>query len=163
VSERRPFRWDAVIIAAGAAIAVAAIGSTLTDLGPWYQSLKQPDWRPPDAAFGFIWTVVFALTALSGVLAWRGAKTASERQAIIGLFAINGFLNVLWSLIFFQLKRPDHALVEVVLLWLSIVALIVATWRASKLASLALVPYLIWVSIAAVLNYEVVRMNGPFG
>lgn len=163
MSEQKAFRWDAVVIAAAAAIAVAAIGGTLTDLGPWYQGLKQPDWRPPDAAFGIIWTVVFSLTAVAGVLAWRGARSAGERQSILGLFAINGFLNILWSLIFFQMKRPDHALFEVALLWLSIAALIVITWRASRLASLLLLPYLIWVSIAAVLNYEVVQMNGPFG
>jgi translocator protein len=162
VSARTDFRWDAVLIAAGAAIAVAAIGSTLTDLGPWYQNLKQPSWRPPDAAFGLIWTVVFALTAISGVLAWRGARNNSERQSIIGLFAINGLLNIVWSLIFFQLKRPDHALFEVGLLWLSIVVLIAATWRRSRMAALLLLPYLIWVSLAAVLNYEIVQMNGSF-
>ncbi len=162
MSARSDFRWDAVLIAAAAAIAVAAIGSTLTDLGPWYQNLKQPSWRPPDAAFGLIWTVVFAFTAVSGVLAWRGARTSGERQSIIGLFAINGLLNIVWSLIFFQMKRPDHALFEVGLLWLSIAVLIGATWRSSRLAAVLLLPYLIWVSIAAVLNYEIVQMNGSF-
>jgi len=158
----RPLRWRAIAIAAGAALLVAALGSTVTELGPWYQSLREPSWKPPDAAFGIIWTTIFALAAASGLAAWRNARTIAGKQWIIGLFAINGFLNVLWSLIFFKLHRPDIAIVEVVFLWASILALIVVLARRSLLASALLVPYLIWVSIAAALNYEVVVLNGPF-
>jgi len=85
-----------------------------------------------------------------------------QREWVIGLFALNGFLNVLWSLLFFALKRPDWALVEVALLWLSILLLIIVFWRFVKPASLYLVPYLLWVSFAAFLNLTVVRLNGPF-
>ena len=152
----------AIIVAALSAMLVAALGSTLTELGPWYHSLREPSWKPPDVAFGVIWTTIFTLAAISGVLAWRNAHTLSGRQWIIGLFAANGFLNVLWSLLFFKLHRPDIALAEVGLLWLSIFALIVALFRRSALASLLLVPYLVWVSIAALLNYDVVKLNGPF-
>jgi tryptophan-rich sensory protein len=155
-------RWDAIIIAAVSATAVAAIGGTLTDLGAWYHHLKEPWWKPPDSAFGLIWTTIFALAAISGVLGWRAERTAGGRQWIIGLFALNGFLNVFWSLMFFQIKRPDLAMVEVGALWLSILALIVFLYRRSLIASALLVPYLIWVSIAAALNYEVVVLNGPF-
>ncbi len=163
MTARRPMRWDAVIVAALAAIAVAAIGGTLTDLGPWYQSLREPAWKPPDAAFGLIWTTIFALAAAAGVLAWRNERTSAGRQWIVGLFAVNGFLNILWSLIFFDLQRPDFALVEVAALWLSILALIVVLFRRSALASLLLAPYLVWVSVAALLNFDVVALNGPFG
>jgi len=162
MTARRPMRWDAVIVAALAAIAVAAIGGTLTDLGPWYQSLREPAWKPPDAAFGPIWTTIFALAAAAGVLAWKQERTASGRQWIVGLFAVNGFLNILWSLIFFDLHRPDLALVEVGALWLSILVLIILLFRRSVLASLLLVPYLIWVSVASLLNFDVVVLNGPF-
>jgi tryptophan-rich sensory protein len=157
-----PRRWDAVIVAALAAIAVAAIGGTLTDLGPWYYALKQPAWKPPDAAFGIIWTVIFALTALAAVIAWRRDRNPARRQWMIGLFALNGFLNILWSLIFFKLQRPDIALIEVAALWLSILALIVFLYRSAPLASALLAPYLVWVSAAALLTYDVVRLNGPF-
>jgi tryptophan-rich sensory protein len=157
-----PRRWDAVIVAALAAIAVAAIGGTLTDLGPWYYALKQPAWKPPDAAFGIIWTVIFALTALAAVIAWRRDRNPARRQWMIGLFALNGFLNILWSLIFFKLQRPDIALIEVAALWLSILALIVFVYRSAPLASALLAPYLAWVSAAALLTYDVVRLNGPF-
>jgi tryptophan-rich sensory protein len=162
MTTRRPIRWDAVIIAAVAAIVVAAVGGTLTDLGPWYQSLREPAWKPPDAAFGPIWTVIFACAVVSGVTGWQNEPTAAGRQRIVGLFAINGLLNLLWSLMFFQVKRPDLALVEVAALWLSILVLMVVLYRRSARASALLLPYLIWVSIASALNYEVVVLNGPF-
>ena len=155
-------KWEAVATAACATIAVAAVGTTLTDLGPWYQGLREPSWKPPDAAFGLIWTVVFSLTAASGVLAWRADRSLRGRQWILGLFAVNGFLNILWSLVFFKLRRPDFAMVEVGALWLSILILILVLRRKSLAASLLLTPYLIWVGVAAFLNYRVVVLNGPF-
>lgn len=156
-------RVRAILIAAGAACLVAALGATVTDLGPWYQSLDKPPWQPPGPAFGLIWTVIYALTAASGVLAWRDATDGRTREAILGLFALNGALNILWSLLFFQVKRPDWSLIEVVPFWASIVVLIVFLWPRQRTAALLLLPYLVWVSIAAALNWEIVRLNGPFG
>ena len=150
-------------VAAGAAIAVASIGGALTDLGPWYQNLQQPPWKPPDAAFGPVWTTIFALAALSGYIAWRAAPDRARRVWILCLFALNGLLNVVWSLLFFHLERPDWAVLEVILLWLSVLALIVVLGRFSKPASWYLIPYLVWVGFAGVLNLEVVRLNAPFG
>lgn len=160
---RRFVRSRAVLVAAGAALCVATLGGTLTDLGPWYQSLRQPPWKPPDVLFPPAWTAIFALAAASGVLAWRNAPSGAARESIIGLFALNGFLNVLWSLLFFRLQRPDWALMEVGALWLSILILMVVTWRRSRWASLLLAPYLAWVSFAAMLNWAVVDLNAPFG
>ncbi len=154
--------WKPVLIAAVSAIAVAALGALMTDLGPWYADLRKPSWQPPDWLFGPVWTVIFALCAISGYLAWREAPNRGGRDGVIGLFALNGFLNVLWSTIFFRVKRPDWALVEVGLLWFSIVLMIVVLMRYSKTASLLLLPYLAWVTFAAVLNWSVVRLNAPF-
>jgi translocator protein len=154
--------WKPVLIAAAAAIVVATVGGTLTDIGIWYQSLIKPAWQPPDWLFGPAWTLIFALATASAVHAWRDADSRARREWIIGLFALNGFLNVLWSLLFFTLKRPDWALIEVVLLWLSILLPIIFFWRFSRPASLYLLPYLLWVSFAAILNLAVVRLNGPF-
>ncbi len=153
----------AVLVAAAAAAAVAAVGGTLTRIGAWYHSLAKPGWTPPDPAFGAIWTAIYAMTALSAVLAWRASRRAVTREWLIGLFALNGFLNVMWSLLFFAFRRPDWALVEVVALWLSIVALIAFTWPLSRRAALLLAPYLAWVTVASLLNLEVVRLNGSFG
>lgn len=142
--------------------ATAGIGKALTELGPWYYSLRFPDWKPPDVAFGVIWSTLFTLLAISGWLAWQAATTSALRRRVIGLFAVNAFLNVLWSALYFKLQRPDWALYEVGLLWLSILALIVGLWRLSRWASLLQLPYALWVAIAAALNLATVRLNGPF-
>jgi translocator protein len=155
-------RWKPIVIAAVAATAVAMLGAVTTDLGPWYMNLKKPSWQPPDWLFGPAWTLIFGLCAVSGVLAWRNAPNRGGRDGVIALFALNGFLNVLWSALFFRLKRPDWALPEAALLWLSILLMIVALARYSKMASALLAPYLAWVSFATVLNWAVVQINAPF-
>ncbi len=152
-----------LLMAFALSYATAGIGAALTDLGPWYFALKQPSWKPPDAAFGIIWTTIFTLCAISGWLAWQAASTPALRRRVVGLFGVNALLNILWSALYFKLQRPDLALFEVVFLWLSIVALIVGLWRLSRWANLLLVTYVLWVSIAAVLNLETVLLNGPFG
>ncbi len=163
MTDKRPFPYRAVLVAAASALAVAAIGGSLTMIGPWYRNLHKPAWTPPDVAFGVIWTLIFALVTVSGVTAWTGARTQTRREWIIGLFALNGFLNILWSLLFFRLQRPDWALIEVAPFWLSIAVLIGFIGRFSRLGSVLLTPYLVWVSIAALLNYDVVHLNPPFG
>lgn len=152
-----------VTIATFAALIVAWMGATMTDLGPWYQGLAKPDWTPPDGLFPIVWTIVFALITVSGITAWRAAPDRAAAQWVVSLFALNAFLNISWSLLFFRLQRPDWAMFELVLLWLSIALLIVFCGRFSKLASLLLVPYLIWVTVAGALNWSVVQLNGPFG
>ncbi|WP_425993034.1 TspO/MBR family protein [Afipia sp. DC4300-2b1] len=154
--------WKPILIAACVAIFIGVLGGTLTDTGPWYQNLRKPSWQPPDWLFGPAWTLIFALATASAVYAWRSASDKAQREWVIGLFALNGFLNVLWSTLFFALRRPDWALIEVVFLLISILMLIVSFWRRSLSASLYLLPYLVWVAFAAVLNLEVVRLNGPF-
>ncbi|WP_312828078.1 TspO/MBR family protein, partial [Escherichia coli] len=87
-------------------------------------------------------TLIFALATASAVHAWRNAASRAQREWVIALFALNGFLNVLWSTLFFALKRPDWALIEVVFLWLSILLPTIVFWRFARPASLYLVPYL---------------------
>lgn len=158
MSRSRPI-W----IAAAAALAVAVVGGLMTDIGPWYMGLAQPAWKPPDWAFGPVWTTIFALAAAAGVVGWRRAPSSAARETMLALFAANGFLNVLWSLLYFRLHRPDWSLLEVPLLWLSVLALIVLLARFAKTAAWLLMPYLVWVAIAAVLNWQTVKLNGPFG
>ena len=149
-------------IAALAATLTAAVGATITDIGPWYQALKQPSWAPPTWLFGPAWTVIFGLCTISGATAWLAARTRAQAESIIGLFALNGVLNLLWSFLFFHLHRPDYAALEVGILWSSIAALIVVLWRISRPAAVQLLPYLAWVSFAAILNRAIVELNGPF-
>jgi benzodiazapine receptor len=144
------------------AIVVAVAGGVLTEIGPWYRQLRKPSWQPPDWAFGPVWTVILVLAAISAALAWEAAAATGARQAVLAVLVINSILNIAWSGIFFKMKRPDWALAEVAMLWLSIVALIVVLGSVSTTAGLLMVPYLVWVSIASFLNYRIVQMNKPF-
>lgn len=154
-------RWKPVAVAALAAVAVAGLGASATDLGPWYYGLRKPSWQPPDWLFGPAWTLIYGLIALAGVKAWNAARDRRQALSIVGLFALNALLNVAWSELFFHFHRPDWALMEVVAFWLSIVVLIVAAGSASHGAGWLLAPYLAWVSFAGVLNLAVVRLNAP--
>jgi tryptophan-rich sensory protein len=148
-----------ILIAFLLAIAVGGIGGAVTEIGPWYFSLIKPTWQPPDWAFGPIWTLIYITTGIAGVRAWRLGDTRQRRLFLIALL-INCALNVLWSLLFFKMQRPDLALIEVVTLWLSIVPLILLPLRYSPRSSLLMLPYLAWVSVAAYLNLTIVRLNG---
>ncbi len=154
--------WRPVATAAVAAFAVAGVGALMTDLSPWYYALEQPAWKPPDWLFGPAWTLIFALCAVAGFRAWVGMSSRSQREWMLAAFACNAFLNVFWSLLFFRLQRPDWALLEVGALWLSILVLMAILGRHSRANAALLLPYLAWVSFAAVLNLAVVRLNGPF-
>lgn len=78
-------------------------------------------------------------------------------------FGINAILNVMWSMLFFHLQRPDWALMQVGVLWLSVLSLVIVCGRVSKLSGALLVPYLLWVAFASTITYGVVQLNGPFG
>lgn len=160
---RRGKDWRPVIAAAAWAVVVAMAGGLLTEIGPWYRALAKPDWQPPDWLFGPAWTLIFALSAAAGIRAWEASRDAAERRGVAVAFLVNGALNVLWSLLFFTLHRPDWALIEVVPLWLSVLAMAVICGRRARLAGWLLLPYLAWVAFAAYLNLTIVRLNGPFG
>jgi len=148
-----------LLIALAGAFLVAGIGGALTDTGDWFRALNKPSWQPPDSVFGPVWTTLYALIAASAALAWYDARNGTERIRLVGLFIVNGILNVGWSLLFFHLQRPAWALAEIVILWFSIAFLIVFLWRFSRRAALLLVPYLAWVSFATALNAAIVRLN----
>jgi benzodiazapine receptor len=147
-----------ILIAFLIAIAVGGVGGAVTEIGPWYYSLIKPSWQPPDWAFGPVWTLIYITTGIAGVRAWRLGDAKQRRLFLIALLT-NCALNVLWSLLFFKMQRPDLALIEVVALWLSIVPLILLPLRYSPRSSLLMLPYLAWVSVAAYLNLTIVRLN----
>ncbi len=149
-----------VLIAFLLAILVGGIGGAATEIGPWYNSLIKPAWQPPDWAFGPIWTLIYITTGIAGVRAWR-LGNADQQRYFLGALLINCGLNLLWSLLFFKMQRPDLALIEVIALWLSIVPLILLPLRYSPRSSLLMLPYLAWVSVAAYLNLTIVRLNPP--
>lgn len=150
-----------ILVAVALAIVTGVLGGLATDIGPWYFSLIKPSWQPPDWLFGPAWTTIYILTGIAGVRAWRRGDALQRRRFLIALLA-NIALNILWSLIFFTLKRPDWALVEVVPLWLSVLVMIVLVRGYAPLSAALLVPYLVWVAFAAYLNWTIVKLNGPF-
>jgi tryptophan-rich sensory protein len=149
-------------IAIATTVLVGGLGGALTDVSPWYRALRVPSWKPPDWAFGPGWTVILSLACYAAIQGWQALTPGPFRWAVMGVFIANGVLNALWSLLFFKLRRPDWALAEVPLLWLSVVILIVCLAPHAGTAW-CLVPYAVWVGFAASLNRAVVRLNRPFG
>jgi len=126
--------------------------------GEWYERLKKPWWRPPNRLFAPVWTILYGMIALSGWLVWREAGLAGAALPL-AVYALQLVLNAAWSPLFFGLRRPDLGLVDIVLLWLSIVATIVLFLPIHAAAAWLLVPYLAWVTFATALNFAVWRLN----
>lgn len=141
-------------------IAVGAAAATGTAFRPgrWYMQLEKPSWTPPDWSFGIAWAVLYILIAWAG---WRVGLHAPQGQAALplGLWACQIALNTLWTPIFFGQRRPDRAVPVIVLLWLTVATMLGAFFSIDALAGLATIPYLIWVSFAAVLNIAIWRKN----
>jgi benzodiazapine receptor len=136
-------------------LSAAAAGG---DFVEYYKRLRKPPFTPPPAVFGPVWTTLYLLMGVAAWLVWR--EGLSRRSALaLGLFAAQLALNFAWSLIFFGQHRLGAALVEVVVLWLTILATIVAFWAVRPLAGALLVPYLGWVGVAAYLNAGIWRLN----
>jgi tryptophan-rich sensory protein len=139
--------------------AAAAIGGAATSqAGPFYTQLVRPEWAPPPSIFGPVWTVLYALMGVAAWLVWRVRGFRAARSALV-LFLVQLALNALWSWLFFGWHRGALALADILLLWALIVATLIAFWRIRPLAGALLVPYLLWVSFASVLNYSVWQLN----
>jgi translocator protein len=141
-------------------VILAVAGGLLTRLSPWYYALRQPAWKPPDWAFGPIWTVVFICLTFAIAYAWDAAS-ATQRVMILWAVGVNGALNIAWSGIFFVLKNPGLAFLELVLFWCSIATLVYVFGNVSRTAALLLLPYICWVTTAGALNFAIVRLNRP--
>lgn len=150
--------WLSYAVVAGALVVVGAVGGKATDIGPWYRGLKKPSWNPPDWVFPVVWTTIYLFIIYAVGSVWNAADVA-QKTTVLWVVTINFVLNLIWSVLFFTLRNPKLALYEVALLWVSIAAMIVVFMQIKALSALALLPYLIWVSIAAVLNLSIVRLN----
>lgn len=151
---RHPPRWLGLLAWLALCFAAAAAGSFFTP-GAWYASLHKPSWNPPGWLFGPVWTLLYAAMAVAAWLVWqRGWSRA------LGWFGIQLALNAAWSPVFFGMQRIDLALVIMLLLWIAIAATTAAFFRVRRAAGWLLVPYLAWVTFAAVLNWTLWRLNG---
>lgn len=151
-----------ILVWGGVALLLAGAGGLLTDVGPWYRDLKKPRLQPPNWLFGPAWTLILGSWAYAAALAWTAAPDRDTQLLVAAAFGVNAVLHLLWSPLFFKLKRPDWALVEIIPFWLSILVLIIITAPLSERAAWLLAPYLAWVSFATWLNWQIVRLNGPF-
>jgi len=143
-----------------AVIAVIAIGgwTTAEAIPQWYANLTRPSWTPPNWVFGPVWTVLYILMAIAAWLVWRRRRGVGVGAAM-GAWWAQLALNLLWTLLFFGLRQPLWALIEIILLWLAILLTIGLFSRIRSLASALLLPYLLWVSYAASLNVGIVALN----
>lgn len=139
-------------------VVLAVAGGLLTRLSPWYHALRKPPWKPPDWSFGPIWTTVFICLTLAIAYAWEAAS-GPQRTFLLAALAINGVLNIAWSGIFFVMRNPSLAFAELVLFWVSILGVIIVMGGISRTSVLLTLPYITWVSLAGVLNYQIVRLN----
>lgn len=142
--------------------AAGALGSVFTAsaIPAWYDTLVRPDIAPPNGAFAPVWTLLFLLMGIAWYLVWRKGWSAKGVALASWLFFAQLALNVLWSVLFFGLRNPGLALVEIGILWLAILATAAAFFKVSRTAALLLVPYLLWVAFAAYLNYLFWALNG---
>lgn len=141
------------LLVAFVAAAIGAIASV--DAAQFYQQLDRPQWAPPAGWFGPVWSVLYLSMGIAAWLVWR----ARGFGAALVLFLVQLAANALWSWLFFAWHRGALAFVEVLVLWLLIVATVVAFWRVRALAGALLLPYLLWVSFAAALTFAVWQRN----
>jgi benzodiazapine receptor len=137
------------------------IGSLATEpaIESWYASITKPSFTPPNGVFAPVWITLFFLMGLAAFIVWsRGWEKKAVRRALT-LFMIQLVLNVLWSILFFGLHSPLAALLEILLLWVMIMLTMIAFFKISRAAGLLFLPYILWVSFAAVLNFAIFRVN----
>lgn len=126
--------------------------------GGWYAGLVKPAWNPPAWLFGPVWTLLYALMGTATWLVWREGGWRVQRLPL-GLYLAQWTLNVIWTPLFFFLHRPGLAFVEIIVLDLAVLATLIAFWRVKRLAGALLVPYLLWVAFATVLNGTIWSLN----
>jgi len=137
------------------------IGSAFTapSIISWYIELVKPALNPPAWVFAPVWTTLFVFIGIAAFLVWKKGLDRRDVKIALGIFVGQLALNTLWSIIFFGLHSPGAALIEIVFLWLAILATIIAFYKISKPAAWLLVPYILWVSFASYLNYAIWFLN----
>jgi benzodiazapine receptor len=154
-------QWFALAAFLVLCFAAAAVGSLFTaqSVNTWYEGLAKPSWTPPDSLFAPVWTFLYLAMALAAWLVWRKRGLRGAPVAL-GLFFLQLVLNVAWSGLFFGMRSPLLGLLDIAVLWLAIVATLIAFWRINAFAGLLFVPYAAWVTYAGALNFAIWQLNG---
>lgn len=132
---------------------------TVTGVGSWYQSIQKPSWNPPNWVFGPVWTTLYILMGIAFYLIWTSANHEKEKRKAISLFILQLVANFFWSFIFFNQHQVALAFAEILVLWLLILFTIFSFARINKAAAWLMVPYISWVSFAAILNFTIWQLN----
>ena len=142
------------------AFTVAALGgaATASSVTSWYPTLAKPTWTPPSAVFGPAWTTLYILMSLATWRIWRRADLPG-RKVTLALHGVQLALNALWSVLFFGLRNPTLAFVNILALLAVLLVLQVRLARADRPAAFLWIPYLLWVAFATALNFSIVRLN----
>jgi tryptophan-rich sensory protein len=151
-----------LVVACGVSLAAGVIGSlavTGQGFSSWYAAIQKPGFTPPGWVFGPVWTILYLLMGVAAFLVWqRGLGSRPVRTALVW-FLVQLALNAAWTPVFFGLHRIGLALLVIVLLWVAIIVTMYYFFRVSRPAGLLLVPYLLWVSFATVLNASIWHLN----
>jgi tryptophan-rich sensory protein len=145
-----------LLVAAGCGLAAYW---TETTVHTWYPGLNKSSLTPPDWVFAPVWTLLYILIAMAFWEVWLKKRWSPEAFPIYALFMIQFLFNVFWSALFFYLKRPDWALVDIIALWVSLAVTIYLFYHISKISAWLLLPYFLWITFALYLNYQVVMLN----
>lgn len=132
---------------------------TFDAIPTWYATLNKPFFNPPNYLFGPVWTVLYTLMGISAYLIYREGTKKKDVKEALNIFWIQLILNSLWSIIFFGMKNPSLAFVEIIFMWVAILVTIIKFYKVSKTAAYLLIPYLLWVSFASILNLSIVLLN----
>ncbi len=132
---------------------------TISAIPTWYVTLAKPALNPPSWIFGPVWTTLYALMGIAAFLVWKKGWDRADVRKALSVFGLQLVLNAVWSIIFFGLHSPFWALVDITLMWLTIVWTMTLFYKISKPALWLLVPYILWVSFAAYLNYSIWMLN----
>jgi benzodiazapine receptor len=156
----KDINWIALALCVAGVLALGTL-SGLANVGSiegWYAALKKPVFSPPNYVFGPVWTLLYILLGV-GLYLIISAPGASARTTALTVFAIQLFLNLSWSFLFFYLRLPGVAFVEILVLWVCILLMIVTFFRVSPMAAYLQIPYLLWVTFASVLNGSIWYLN----
>ncbi|MFA6427676.1 MAG: TspO/MBR family protein [Candidatus Magasanikbacteria bacterium] len=136
------------------------VGSLFTtpNIPTWYAGIQKPSFSPPNWIFGPVWTTLFILMGIAFFIIWSQKRT-KQRDVAMMAYGVQIVLNVLWSVLFFGMQNPGYAFIEIFVLWIAIFANIVLFYRIHKTAGLLLVPYILWVSFASILNGAIYFLN----
>lgn len=132
---------------------------TTSAIPTWYATLQRPSFSPPNWLFGPVWVTLYILMGISIYLIWQKIEQNKTARGAMWLFWIHLFFNAIWSIIFFGLQNPGLAFINIIIIWLLIIALMVKFWKVNRWATYLLIPYLLWVSFASVLNYFIWYLN----